>query len=61
MYIDHASLQQLLEILDKSSVCAGYPEEKFVGMMLRRKSKKIDNKKGEHLPIWMTPLYSSGT
>jgi len=58
MYIDHASLQQLLEILDKSSVCAG--EEKFVGMMLQRKGKKIDNKKGEHLPIWMTPLYSAG-
>jgi len=46
MYVDHASLQQLLEILDKSSVCAGHPEEKFVGMMLQRKGKKIDNKKG---------------
>ena len=46
MYVDQSSLQQLLEILDKSSVCAGHPEEKFVGMMLQRKGKKIDNKRG---------------
>ena len=33
MYVDPASLQQLLEILHKSSMCVGHPDEKFVGIM----------------------------
>ena len=41
--------------VSSSSVCVGYPEKKFVGMMLQRKGKNIDNKKGG------TPAYLDDT
>ena len=50
--VDPAGLQELLETLHKSTLCAGHPDQIFADMMHQRKGKKIANQKGVTSAYW---------